>query len=520
MRVLKELVAIISKNKVRQIEVIGNGSDPQSKVHEFYDMVTSGELANDDDAAEHFFNCSAATSSYRNLKNTLKNRLINTAFFIDVQQSKYNEYQRAYFNCWKDWAAAKVLLGKAARLAPLEIAQRVYQQATRYDFTDLILESLRYLRKHYGVFEGNLSLFDKYNTEIKWYSRQFEAEELANELYLILATRYIRNKAPANELHQFALSSYLQLKPMMEEFPSQRLHLFGNLLHIAAHMSINDYQATIDVCKQATLFFESKTYTARTPILIVLHQQLVCQTQLKQYMEGKKVVQRCMELITEDDKYNWFKNLELAFMLAMHSKEYQAAYDYFQMAVEHKFFKYQPRRLKESWKIFQTYLHYLINLGLIEADPEDSRFNKFRLGKFINEVPSFSKEKRRHNIPILIAQILFLILQKRYMEAIDRMEAVDKYCYRYLRKDDTFRSNCFIKTLLVIPACSFHKAAVVRKAGKYLKQLKSAPLEIANQPHEVEIIPYEDLWELALLSLENEFYKEPKQQRRSRPGRL
>ena len=45
---------------------------------------------------------------------------------------------------------------------------------------------------------------------------------------------------------------------------------------------------------------------------------------------------------------------------------------------------------------------------------------------------------------------------------------------------------------------------------KYLTQLKKTPLEVANQPHEVEIIPYEILWEMALNSLENKFYKERK----------
>jgi hypothetical protein len=33
---------------------------------------------------------------------------------------------------------------------------------------------------------------------------------------------------------------------------------------------------------------------------------------------------------------------------------------------------------------------------------------------------------------------------------------------------------------------------------------------MTNQPHEVEIIPYETLWEMALNSLENKFYKENK----------
>jgi len=98
-------------------------------------------------------------------------------------------------------------------------------------------------------------------------------------------------------------------------------------------------------------------------------------------------------------------------------------------------------------------------------------------------------------------------LKRKYNDAIDRIEAIEKYSSRYLHQEDTFRSNCFIKMLLTIPISSFHKAAVLRKAAPYLKKLESAPFEVSNQSIEVEIIPFEKLWLFALESLENKFYK-------------
>ncbi|MEM9991763.1 MAG: hypothetical protein AAF738_08365, partial [Bacteroidota bacterium] len=90
-----------------------------------------------------------------------------------------------------------------------------------------------------------------------------------------------------------------------------------------------------------------------------------------------------------------------------------------------------------------------------------------------------------------------------------RIEAIEKYCSRYLRKDDTFRSNCFIKMLLQIPISGFHKAGVIRRSEKYLTRLNSMPIDVANQASEIEIIPYEELWLFAQESLENEFFKVP-----------
>ena len=166
-----------------------------------------------------------------------------------------------------------------------------------------------------------------------------------------------------------------------------------------------------------------------------------------------------------------------------------------------------PDNLREMWSIFEAYLHYLVDQGLVRPEEEDTRFNKFRLGKFLNNTPIFSRDKRGMNIPILIIQILFMINQQKYHSAIDKIDAIEKYCSRYLTKNDTFRSNCLIKMLLQIPICSFHRVAVERKTEKYLHKLKRVPLEVAKQTYEIEIIPYENLWKMAVGSLDNTFYK-------------
>ena len=97
----------------------------------------------------------------------------------------------------------------------------------------------------------------------------------------------------------------------------------------------------------------------------------------------------------------------------------------------------------------EAYLYYLreSNLILPEED-EKAMISRFRMARFLNETPLYNKDRRGLNIPILIFQILFLILTKRYDETIDRIEAIEKYTTRYLKKDDNFRSNCFVKMLL------------------------------------------------------------------------
>ena len=60
--------------------------------------------------------------------------------------------------------------------------------------------------------------------------------------------------------------------------------------------------------------------------------------------------------------------------------------------------------------------------------------------------------------------------------------------------------------LIIIPKSNFHKQAIIRKTKQLRRKLESVPIEVAKQSNEVEIVPYEILWELVLDSLDNKFY--------------
>ena len=102
------------------------------------------------------------------------------------------------------------------------------------------------------------------------------------------------------------------------------------------------------------------------------------------------------------------------------------------------------------------------------------------------------------NIPLLIAQMAFLIIRGEYSKAIDRIEALEKYSSRYLKDSDTFRSNCFIKMLVVIPKQGFNQKAVERHAEKFYDRMINSEIELIVQPFEIEIMPYENLWEILM----------------------
>ena len=144
-------------------------------------------------------------------------------------------------------------------------------------------------------------------------------------------------------------------------------------------------------------------------------------------------------------------------------------------------------------------MHLLIAYGKIPTDQvKQNSLREFRLYRFLNDVPIFSKDKRGINVTILILHIMFLLRQGKHGHICDRVDALKQYSRRYLRRDENFRSNCFIKMLILLPKASFNKMRTERHASDLVKKLNSMPIHNTRQGIETEPIPYEHLWEMTL----------------------
>lgn len=503
MEILKELSQIINRNKVKSIEILNPNT--KSKVNTFYQALADGSISDDDEAASKLYpKLPADSSNYRKLKASLKRKMINTLFFIDTKRNNYTDRQAAYYECYKNWAAANILLGKSAYKSCLDLCMKTLRYAKKYEFTELSRDIIKLLRLHYSAQLGDAKNYRKYRNDYEKYDTICLWENKAELYYSDLIVEYVNNKAMKKFLVDAAKEYLAELLPKTEQLSTYRFHLYTKLIQIMASSAENNFQEILVLGQEMETFFRNKKYDAFTPIQISCYYQLMACTQLKKFEEGEKVAQRCIDLMDEGS-FNWFKYHELYFTLAMHSGAYDTAYSLYKRVHEHPRFKYMPSSLSEIWLIFGAYLSYLKDLGKIGIT-DDDELHKFKLGRFLNSTPIFSKDKRGMNIAILTIQILFLVSNKQFDKAIDKLDAIEKYCSRYLFHDETIRSYYFIRMLMSMVQGNFHKAAVKRKAGAYLKKLGSVPLEDANQTYKIEVIPYEQLWELAYSSLDMKIY--------------
>ena len=498
MRILTELLRVVNANKVKCIEVIGRVSPRESMSQKFYDELSGCQIRTDREVELVFRSRHPEKKNYAAFKKRFMERLINTVFFIDLKQPQYSDYQRAYYNCWKKLAAAKILLGKSATDPGINILETILKPAMRYEITELTVEICRILRLHYGSREGDLVKFAKYNRIFKKYEMIQLLENEAEEHFTWLTGKYINRKFDHWDIYEKGIKYYHRLVQEMEHHSSYRLQLVSRLIAVVAMRSIGEYDRVINICQDGLQFFQNRKDPSGQAARLFLHQILICFIQRRDFAAGQQVAKR-LEPYLGEGSVNWFSCNHTMLLLALHTQNYQRALNRYLELTGHKQFKGLPQPLLEKFRIDGAYIHYLkVTQNLQVPD----RYNyRFRLGKFLNEVPIYSKDKRGMNVPILIIQILFHISNRQYNQAIDRMEAIQKYCYRHLKKGHTFRSNCFIRMLLKIPAASFCRQRAENRAQPLLEKLTKHQPATSGQNYEIEIVPYEDLWRLALDSL-------------------
>lgn len=507
MQELKELSYILTKHKVRSIEIIGDDSRKQnSKLYQLYSVIRNGEAKNDAEASQLLYGEAQPSAKYRNLKHNLKNRLLNTIFFIDTNNS--NSREKAYYSSWKQWSACIILKEKSAYIIATEIAEKVLKQALEHEFCDLIVASSLYLRRYYARQHKDVKRFNYYNQLYHEYREIEEYQNLAQEYYLKLIMNYAVESVTVNpQIKEDAEKYYEELAPFIEKTSIVKFHYLCYQIQLLGTMGVFDYQKSKEVCERAIQFLSSIKNISAGGVRNFLLNKLVCHIQLKEFEEGKATAIEC-EKTLQEGAFNWFKAKEFFFMLSIHTENYQDAYVNYKTITSHSRFNVYKDIFQETWLLYRMYLHFLFLMEKVTPYDGDNDFNNIRLGKFLNQVPSFSKDKHGMNIPVLIIQMAFLILQKKFDDALDRIEALEKYCSRYLKKDNpNFRCNCFIRMLLQIPISGFHKAGVERRALKYLNKMTTVEINFSNQAHEVEVLPFEIMWQFILDSLSNKFHK-------------
>lgn len=493
---LIELAQFLSKNKFKHLEVFA----PKSRLLEFYEKLRDGSFKTEAEARDYFFpNTKNAKAYFYRLSQQMEERLINLLFLIDFNETASSTLQKEALICHRNYAAFSSLTVRFMRQPAIKIAKETLKLSLKIELTEINLAFSRQLALHYGSIDPNKKKYYYYSQLVKTLEELLKAEILAEKYYAEILLHYVL-KSSADLVFAKKIAEYAQeLRNYTKHLSSYRLNLFSHYVFIFEHQLTMNHEKTIEACNNALTFFEQQSQ--RESRGIIFNFTLHLSTSLfilRRFEEAINASKKALTLVPQGN-INWFSTCESMFYIYLHSEHYENSLEIVLKVKSNPDLSKQPILLQERWRVYEALVYYLIRTSRLKQ-PDGVEF-KFRTKKFINEFNGAIHDKAGKNIMLIILQIMFLLLDKDYSSIIDRVDALKAYTHRHLRRDETYRSNCFIKMIMQLEKGDFHPVAVQRKAEPYYKKLLAVPLDKAKQDYDLEIIPYETLWSFILESL-------------------
>lgn len=482
---MEALIELIQSIPSKDFPVIDRSFMSSEEDYAFYQALESGLIREEKVAIDSYFKGKPNAKKYYNrLSKRLYDKLAKC--FIVSERRGANNTQKAYFEIYRDYFIANELSARGKQKAFLKLGERTINKGLKFELWEIVSALCRKMTILYSTTNPNPIKYKFFKEILEKATNHRNAEEtiegIFTDLVLLISTN--RNSG-IKQLTAFE-NNLDKVISIFDTYSTEKIGYYFYTIQTIYTELKNDIWSTLHYCKEALTFFDKSPIS--TPVgnqFMFLHKSVNVQIRLKQYDQAQETLDNAFGILAKHGP-NWHiaKNYEAT--LAFHQGDYLKADAVIKEALGNK--KELSPIMLEQWRIMEAYAYLLL---------PDKR-KPFKLGKFMNEVPIFSKDKRGHHTNILILQTLFLLKKKKYQAIISRVEALRQYTSQHLRKDDTFRTNCFIKMLHLLPAANFHPINVNRRTSKYYKRMTSLPSGKQRMDIDVEVVPYEDLWKKVL----------------------
>lgn len=505
---IKELTAFSANYRLEKINTLSGNKDSTDKAEELYWLLRKNNEISPTEAAAQMYGPGEAENSnrFQMLKRRLLGKLVNTLFFLDQDSNSLTDLRSGHLKAYREYSLAKMMGLFGQYFGMKHFYQRTFKIAEKFEITDLKFQSAQALRHLAGSHEKDVKKYRFYDDVCEKELVKLNAEEFAKKYHNEILVNYGASPASRRKVAEIADKAMEELAKYSIDEKTTTYAFSYYCIKLQGHEAKGDAEGMIATAELAINELKQKPFDVSVSIAQFAFYKIAAFIQLREYTRGMDILDQIQEYLPPHS-ITWFKFQEFAFMLQVHTGEYTEAYATYLNVTKNKKFKSLSAVMRQIWRLKRAYLYYLQKVGLVDLSHQVDPLGKFRLTKFLNNVPEFALDKSGMNIPVLSLQVLFSMLERRYDISVERIEAIEKYTVRHVRRDEHFRSNCFIKALVQLPAAGFHRAAAERVGEKYITRLKTEIINLSGQNYHVEVVPYDVLWPIALSSLGLERWK-------------
>lgn len=497
--VIFELIKLLRINKI-QIQYPWKNN---SKYQKYFSLVRDSEKMDDEIIAKKLGYTGRKDRSFIRLQQRFENKLSYLLFSIDLVEEKGTDYAKSVQTVVLCYSQGKLLMQRRLTHVGMYYIKKAANLSKNifYSEYDYLLNLELY--KYYSSINLDLKKSKFYLTAL-------------NKSKLVLDAE-LKIKQYESELLD-AISKNLdinKLKKKASNFCSETLDILGK--HFSYALVMNSFQIVIfkynlfyEFDKIYSFCIEIKDLLTKNKLSVVNAEFLIDKVLINSYISNHEFI-KAYEYIEKTDfnlkpgTHNYFSRMNQYFQVLIRCNKYDQL-----LMLTLEVFKYKTlqvyTRFYELWLIKRGYLHLFVELGGIDNPLEEFQsITKYKLNKLLNQISIYSKDKSGQNAALRILEMCFYIVRKEEDKLIDRVESVQQYAYKYLRKDENLRFRIFIRMLIQCYKRNYNIKAIKRHTNDLKLKLIQNPQLFIDSVAESEIIPLELLWEKLLEFIENNY---------------
>ncbi len=490
---LKRLVKVITRLKLRQSPLLDTkGVDRNSsKENIFYRYLSKGMVHTDDEASRLLYGTKSDDDRFRMLKSRLKQKLLNHLYFLDFSNIIPEHYVEEE-ECIKYLHQAKVLMMIGERKIARGLISKALNLAEKNELTEYVIPALEVQMRIYSQ-DNHPHLFEETIRKLHAARNLYEIESTAREQYYFIKMMILKSVNSRKKNLDNARNYILTLEKLWTETNSQNIFEFlleltlitkglkGKFLEIVRMLEeVNKGQYRNQPLNKDRL---NKSYI----ILSLVHAYLR-QWELEKGLAYASDHKDFFAPATSD----WFDFHAIYFLIAIHKKDYFIANDVIRKVYNEKSFNDISDNEKQKWDLFHSYLKLAESEGHFTAQKRQA---------ILPDVPA-GIEDDGYNVAILILQFIYYLSEGDFAKVRKRRDGIKNYMANHFKETFSYRTRTFYKLLNILVEQKFDLNKVQQKCRYLLNKLTENRV-VSTAHQELEIIPYEYLWEIIIDILRN-----------------
>ncbi|MGI4884204.1 MAG: hypothetical protein ACRYFR_04520 [Janthinobacterium lividum] len=495
MKESKTLAQIITSRKLSLLPLLDFDTGEKMKENKLVAVLAEGQESTRAQLVRTLYGKGTANTeaSFRKLHSRVMAKMLNHLYFLDYSDQRHLVSKRHELECLSLFHKALVLYNESESSLAVRLLNKCLELSQRDGFTRYGIQAAGLLRVLYAQ-QQQKPQYRAVTKALLELQKVRTFEEEADDIYSDIRLAIAGTVKMRRELLPVMPAYLVKLEELHRKAKSVDTGNYVYQTRLAQQELMGNYAEIIKITAEAARQLKAGKLNPHRFDLRFNHFMSVYAHLLSRQAEKGLKLAAVYDKDFHPSSANWFYFQEHYLLLALHAGDYVQAQQVLQTATGNASFGKQRAAAQQRWELFRAYVDF------VQPPARPTPVRRQQMEQWALTIPEYSRDKRGHNVAILVMQVMYFLRQRDLDAVLLRADRLRKYQQRHLREAANLRTRLFLRLLLLIVEQEFDPARSARQAATLLKQLEDAPPP-GEAFAEVEIIPYETLWQLALQEL-------------------